>query len=138
LSKRLSAPLPGKDPVGLAWLLSDRADHPSVVADGPLKGCTIGDLLRRAAQLLVGPSPGPVTRFPLLLKFLDVKSRLSVQVHPSDEYPQLIPEGESGKTEAWVVLEKGPEARIFAGLKPGTDARDLLQAIARGPAGAVR
>jgi mannose-6-phosphate isomerase len=81
---------------------------------------------------MVGQSPVPATRFPLLLKFLDVQDRLSVQVHPSDEYPQLIPAGESGKTEAWVVLEKGPKACIMAGLKAGVDAGDLLQAITRG------
>lgn len=132
MSKRLSAPLPGTDPVGEAWLLSDREDHPSVVAEGPLKGRTIADLLRQSSQLLVGRFPTPVTRFPLLLKFLDAQNRLSVQVHPSDEYPQLIPDGESGKTEAWVVLEKGPEARIFAGLKADTSASNLLQAIAQG------
>jgi mannose-6-phosphate isomerase len=118
--------------VGEAWLLSDREDHPSVVAEGPLKGCTISDLLRKFTQLLVGRSAVPVTRFPLLLKFLDARDRLSVQVHPSEEHPLLIPDGESAKTEAWVVLEKEPEARIFAGLKPRTTASDLLQAIARG------
>jgi mannose-6-phosphate isomerase len=132
LSHWFSAPLPGTDPVGEAWILSDRDDHPSVVAEGPLKGRTIGELMQRSSEFLVGGPPAPLTRFPLLLKFLDVQNRLSVQVHPSDAYPQLIPEGESGKTEAWVVLEKGPEARIFAGLNAGTTASDLLQAIARG------
>jgi len=132
LSKQLSAPLSGTEPVGEAWLLSDREDHPSVVAEGPLKGCTIGDLLRQSSQLLVGRSAAPVTRFPLLLKFLDAQNRLSIQVHPSDEYPQLIPEGESGKTEAWVVLAEGPEARIFAGLKPGVNASALQQAVLQG------
>ena len=132
LSQRLSAPLPGTDPVGEAWLLSDREDYPSVVADGPLKGCTISELLQRFTQRLVGWSATPVIRFPLLLKFLDARDRLSVQVHPSEAHGQLIPDGESAKTEAWVVLEKGPEARIFAGLKPRTTANDLLQAIARG------
>jgi len=131
LSKLLSSPLPEAGPVGEAWLLSDREDHPSVVAEGPLKGRTISELLRQFPQLLVVPS-APVNRFPLLLKFLDVQGRLSVQVHPSDEHRQLIPEGESAKTEAWVVLEKGPDARIFAGLKQGTTAIGLIGAIASG------
>ena len=55
--------------------------------------------------------------------------KLSVQVHPSDADKELLPAGETGKTEAWVVLEAGPEARIFAGLKAFTRAATLRQAI---------
>ena len=55
---------------------------------------------------------------------------LSVQVHPSDRQTDLLPAGESGKTEAWVVLEAGPESRIYAGLKPGTTPDDLRRALA--------
>ena len=49
-------------------------------------------------------------RFPLLLKFLDAREMLSVQVHPSDAHPDLIPAGDSAKTEAWVVIEANKEA----------------------------
>ena len=56
---------------------------------------------------------------------------LSVQVHPRDEQTDFIPAGESGKSEAWVVLETGPQARIYAGLKPGTTHNDLEQALVR-------
>ena len=55
---------------------------------------------------------------------------LSVQVHPSDRQTDYIPAGETGKTEAWVVLEAGPESRIYAGLKPGSTADGLRRAIA--------
>ena len=61
-------------------------------------------------------------RFPLLLKFLDAHELLSVQVHPSDAHKDLLPAGETGKTEAWVVLEAEKGSRIYAGLKPGTTA----------------
>ena len=61
-------------------------------------------------EQMLGKLAGHFTRFPLLLKFLDVSETLSVQVHPSDDYPELIPAGDTGKTEAWVVLEAGPEA----------------------------
>jgi len=57
---------------------------------------------------------------------------LSVQVHPSDAHPDLIPAGESGKTEAWVVIEAGNGSRIYAGLKPGTTAGDLRHSLADG------
>jgi len=71
-------------------------------------------------------------RFPLLLKFLDAREMLSVQVHPSDVYPDLIPTGETGKTEAWVVIEAEKESHIYAGLKPGTTADGLRRSLANG------
>jgi mannose-6-phosphate isomerase len=55
---------------------------------------------------------------------------LSVQVHPSDAHPDLIPAGETSKTEAWVVVEAGKGSRIYAGLQPGTTASELRQALA--------
>ena len=132
LNNLLSAPLPGSGLIGEAWLLSDRDDHPSLVADGPLEGQTIARLLEQSPEQLLGQLAGHFSRFPLLLKFLDVSESLSVQVHPSDAYQDLIPAGNSGKSEAWVVLEEGPEARIYAGLRPFTTAAVLRQAIKDG------
>ena len=109
LAGLLSAPLPGDGPIGEAWLLSDRDDHPSRVADGPLKGQTIKQLMAQYPGGAVRKTTGRFPRFPLLLKFLDTRVTLSVQVHPSDEQTDYIPAGESGKTEAWVVLETAPE-----------------------------
>jgi len=128
----LSAPLPGDGPVGEAWVLSDRDELPSVVADGPLKGSTIHQLLRQSPERLLGKLSRHFSRFPLLLKFLDVTKRLSVQVHPSDAHKDLIPPGDTGKDEAWVVLSAGAEARIYAGLKADSCAQGLRQAIADG------
>ena len=132
LATLLSAPLPGDGPVGEAWILSDRDEHPSVVADGPLKGKTIRQLLEQSPERLLGKLSGHFSRFPLLLKFLDVTTRLSVQVHPSDAHKELIPSGDTGKDEAWVVISEGPEARIYAGLKAGSREQSLRQAIADG------
>jgi mannose-6-phosphate isomerase len=64
-----------------------------------------------------------------LLKFLDAREMLSVQVHPSDAETHLLPKGKSGKTEAWVVVEAGKDARIYADLKPKTAAEDLRRAL---------
>jgi mannose-6-phosphate isomerase len=132
LANLLSTPLPGVGPIGEAWLLSDRADHPSRVANGPLKGRSIGQLLHQWPEQLLGKLAGRFPRFPLLLKFLDVRDTLSVQVHPSDRQTQYIPAGETGKTEAWVVLEAGTKSRIYAGLKPGSTKGSLRQALANG------
>ncbi len=120
LAELLTAPLPGDGPIGEAWLLSDRDDHPSKVAAGPLKGSTIRQLLEQSPEQLLGKLAGRFRRFPVLLKFLDAHEKLSVQVHPEDGQTDYIPAGESGKTEAWVVLEAAPDSRIYAGLKPGT------------------
>ena len=132
MSGLLSAPLPGDGPIGEAWLLSDRDDHQSQVANGPLKGQTIGEVMQQFCDQLMGRSASRFRRFPLLLKFLDAREMLSVQVHPSDAHPGLIPAGETGKTEAWVVIEVNKESRIYAGLKPGTSADDLRQSLADG------
>ena len=82
----------------------------------------------------MGKLAGRFRRFPLLLKFLDAREMLSVQVHPADTHTDLLPAGETGKTEAWVVLEAGPKSRIYAGLKPGTTEAGLRQALASGGA----
>jgi len=132
LGNLLSTPLPEECSIGEAWILSDRDDHPSLVEDGPLKGMTIAQLLDQSPKQLMGKLTGRFPRFPLLLKFLDVSNTLSVQVHPSDARVELIPPGETGKTEAWVVLEAGRESRIYAGLKPGNTAGTLRGAIANG------
>jgi mannose-6-phosphate isomerase len=129
LATLLSSPLPANDPVGEAWILSDRDDHPSKVTSGLLKGKTIGELLAGAPDQLLGKLKGKFKKFPLLLKFLDCQKVLSVQVHPSDQLKKYIPPGESGKTEAWVVLETGKESIIYAGLKPGTNEEKIRNSL---------
>lgn len=81
---------------------------------------------------MLGNRAGRFSRFPLLLKFLDAHDKLSVQGHPSDGQTKYIPKGERGKTEAWVVLEAGPQSLVYAGLKPGTTAVGLQKAISEG------
>jgi mannose-6-phosphate isomerase len=132
LANLLSTPLPGDGPIGEAWLLSDRDDHASVVASGPLQGQTIAQLLHDWPEQLLGKLAGRFHRFPLLLKFLDVQDTLSVQVHPSDRQTNYLPADETGKTEAWVVLEAGTKSRIYAGFKPATTTDSLRQALTNG------
>ena len=128
----LAAPLPGDGPIGEAWVLSDREDHPSRVSDGPLQGRTICQLMQEFPHQLMGELAHRFCRFPLLLKFLDVQQMLSVQVHPADDRADLLPAGESGKTEAWVVIEAAPGSRICAGLKAGTTAAELRNSLSDG------
>jgi mannose-6-phosphate isomerase len=124
LATLLREPLPKSGPVGEAWILSDRADHPSRVADGPLKGWTLGQLMDMAQDQLMGKLAWRFLRFPLLLKFLDALEMVSVQVHPAV--------GLDAKTEAWVVLEAGEKSCIYAGLKPHTTPEILRQSLRTG------
>jgi mannose-6-phosphate isomerase len=128
----LSAPPPGDGPIGEAWILSDRDDHMSHVANGPLSGWTIGQVREQSPEQLMGRLAHHFRRFPLLLKFLDAHEMLSVQVHPKATNTDLLPAGETAKTEAWVVLEAAPKSRIYAGLKPATTVDNLRQALTNG------
>jgi mannose-6-phosphate isomerase len=132
LEKIFGVTLPGHAPIGEAWLLSDRADHSSLVANGALKGQTLTQVLGQWPDDFLGANLRHASRFPLLLKFLDVQGVLSVQVHPSDEQVAYHPAGETGKTEAWVVLLNGPQGLIYAGLRPQTTSGALERAISDG------
>lgn len=129
LENWLDRTLPGDEPIGEAWVLSDQGEYLSRVADGPLQGQTLRQLLHQRPEALWGKHAGRHPRFPLLLKFLDAQQTLSVQVHPDDRHTHLLPPGQRGKTEAWMVLDAGPNSRIYAGLRPGVGPEQLRQAL---------
>ena len=106
----------------------------AVLPMDPSKGRPSLNSWTQFPEQVMGKLAGRFRRFPLLLKFLDAREMLSVQVHPADTRTDLLPAGETGKTEAWVVLEAGPKSRIYAGLKPGTTEAGLRQALANGGA----
>jgi mannose-6-phosphate isomerase len=129
LSGLLSTPLPGDGPIGEAWVLSDRIDHQSMVTNGLLKGQALGQVMAQFPEQMMGKFSSRFHRFPLLLKFLDAREMLSVQVHPNDAHPELIPAGDTAKTEAWVVIEAEKESHIYAGLRSGTTSGSLWQSL---------
>jgi mannose-6-phosphate isomerase len=126
----LGVSLPAGEAIGETWELFDRPEGSS-----RLRGSerTLADVLRDDGERLLGRSVarGHGGRFPLLLKFIDAREALSVQVHPDDE--QARSENDSGKDEAWLVLHAGPQARIIRGLRPGVDAAQF-RAAAHTPA----
>ena len=124
--------LPGDGPVGEAWILSDRDDFASRVAEGPLTGKTLRELFEADPEGMLGRQRGRFSRFPLLLKFLDATEMLSVQVHPSDAHKDLLPPGERGKTESWLVLDAEPSSSIYAGLQPGVTPKEMRARSADG------
>jgi len=119
----------GGQPTGEAWLVHED----NVVAAGPWAGCKLGDLSEALGAELLGKAAERSKRFPLLIKLLDCADWLSVQVHPNDEQAaRLAGPGQLGKTEAWHVLEAEPGARLIAGVKAGTTAEALAEAIRAG------
>jgi mannose-6-phosphate isomerase len=113
-----------KDPIGESWLTWED----NRVANGPLAGCTLGDLAKKYRRDLVGMLARHEDRFPLLVKFLFPGDKLSVQVHPDDE--QAKKNGQPcGKTECWYVLRAEPGAQVALGLKPGVTLDEFRRAI---------
>jgi mannose-6-phosphate isomerase len=124
-------------PIGAAsdyaesWEISDYHDQVSVVSNGPLAGTSLRELIETRPLELLGPTIGPRESFPLLVKFIDARQDLSVQVHPDDEKARRLA-NDSGKTEAWVILGAEPGSLIYAGLKSGVGPEEFRRAIDSG------
>jgi mannose-6-phosphate isomerase len=105
----------------------------SVVADGPLEGKTLHELVVEFGRELYGSVPlvGPHGQFPILIKFLDAAQDLSVQVHPDAVYAKANP-GAHLKNEAWFVVQADPGSRLLKGLRPGVTRESFTRAIADG------
>lgn len=114
-----------------SWEISDHDDGMSIVANGPLKGKTIREILQETPQAIMG-SKVAGTKFPLLIKLIDSKQKLSVQVHPNDETAAKF--GGEAKTEMWYLLGNN-DARIYCGFKDGVTKERFLQAVEDGTSG---
>ena len=114
-----------------SWEVSDHRHDVSIVADGPLAGASLRDLIRQRSDELLGPALAGLDQFPLLVKFIDANQVLSVQVHPDDERGHRLA-NDNGKTETWVVVDAEPGSLIYAGLKPGVTRDDFAAAIEAG------
>ena len=119
--------------IGESWELADMGIEDSVVADGWLAGNTISELMETYLERIVGEKVYNYygRQFPLLIKFLDINDRLSVQVHPDDEvaaerYDSL------GKAEIWYVMDAKPGAKIFAGFNKEMSAQELYDRCKNG------
>lgn len=120
---------PGEGPVAESWEVSDREDGMSVVSGGPWAGRTLRSLIAEHRDALLGPAC-PSGAFPLLIKLIDARETLSVQVHPDDETARQGL-GEA-KSEAWYVLQAGPGAFVYRGLRAGVDPARAEQALGDG------
>ena len=113
-----------EEKIGEAWLTGDDCK----VANGPLRGSTLAQLSEEYQRNLVGEAARDGQRFPLLLKFLFPREKLSVQVHPDDA--QALRVGQPwGKTECRYVAHAKPGSQIALGLKPGVTVAQLEESI---------
>lgn len=111
--------------IGESWELSGVAGSESVVADGPDKGMTISELIKRDGASLLGKKNFQKygDSFPLLIKFIDANANLSVQVHPTDELARERG-GKFGKTEMWYVIGADKGARLANGFNRVVDPKE--------------
>jgi mannose-6-phosphate isomerase len=116
-----------------SWELSDYHDQVSVIEEGSLAGATLRDLVQSRGDELLGKALGARDQFPLLVKFIDARQALSVQVHPDDATGKRLA-NDNGKTETWVILDTEPGSLIYAGLKQGVGRDEFGSAIVAGKA----
>ena len=126
--------LPPGEPIGESWELADHPHGMSIVAEGPLAGETLRELMRKHTISLLGRRAGK-SRFPLIIKLLDARERLSVQVHPDDAGARAMRLNDTGKTEAWLVLHVRPGGSITAGVKSKRDVPRLREIARSGALG---
>ena len=113
----------GNEPIGEVWLTGEGCR----VANGSLQGRTLGEVSEQFGEKLNG-TLAPQQRFPLLVKIIFPKDKLSVQVHPDDAGAQKVGLP-CGKTECWYVLDAAPTAKVALGLKPGAGTKDVEASI---------
>lgn len=118
-------------PVAETWECSTHPDGPSYVVGGEFAGMKLAEVLRNHPEYL-GERHRGMTELPILIKFIDAKKDLSVQVHPTDEYAREYEKGQLGKTEMWYVLDAGRDAKLVYGLKRDSSEAEMRKAIANG------
>lgn len=118
-------------PLAETWECSTHPDGPSFAVGGAFDGQSLAEILRTRPEYLGRRHEGE-TALPILIKFIDAKKDLSVQVHPDDAYAKAHENGQLGKTEMWYVLDAARDSHLVYGLSRDTDAATLRQAIADG------
>jgi mannose-6-phosphate isomerase len=130
LAELYGKPLPPDVPIGESWEISDRPGAVSVIVNGALAGQDLHWLVENHAAELLGAAPASHGRFPLLVKILDAREALSLQVHPPAAKAAEL-SGEP-KTEVWYVAEAAPGAQLYAGLRRGVTRAEFERKLRAG------
>lgn len=118
-------------PLAETWECSTHPDGPSYVASGEFCGQELTQVIREHSEFL-GTRHEGATELPILIKFIDAKKDLSVQVHPTDEYAMEHENGQLGKSEMWYVLDARKDAKLVYGFQRDTDEKTVREAIVDG------
>ncbi|MCQ2470510.1 MAG: class I mannose-6-phosphate isomerase [Clostridia bacterium] len=115
-----------KSPAAEAWVLSCHKAGPAVVTEGEYKGKTLQEIYENDKSIC-GTNGQKFEFFPILIKLIDAKNNLSIQVHPDDEYAMRV-EGEYGKTEAWYILDCDDDAELILGFNRDVTVEEFKEA----------
>lgn len=116
------------DVIGESWELSAHPDGQSVIASGIFTGMYFGEFIEKYGHDVVGWKSSSLDRFHVLIKFIDAKKDLSIQIHPDDDYALEI-ENEFGKNEMWYVVDCEPGAFLYCGLKKDSSKEEIRERI---------
>ena len=116
------------DVIGESWELSAHPDGQSRIAEGRYKGMLFNEYLNIIGKEALGWKCQAQDRFPILIKFIDAKQALSIQIHPDDEYA-LENENEYGKNEMWYVVDSEPGSYLYCGLSRDASKEEILERI---------
>ncbi|MCL1884697.1 MAG: class I mannose-6-phosphate isomerase [Defluviitaleaceae bacterium] len=114
------------------WEISCRESEMGIVENGEYAGEEFADVCARNPERMLGTDFAGGGRFPLLVKIIDARDALSVQVHPDDEYARMKGENDSGKSEIWYILEPPTDGYLIIGLKSGVTREKLAKAYEDG------
>lgn len=117
------------DKIAESWELSCHKDGPSTITNGEYKGHTLAEYIDKAGKKVLGTDCEKFENFPILIKLIDAKDNLSVQVHPNNEYAQRV-EGEYGKTEMWYIVDCDEGAELLYGFKDVISKDEFAERIA--------
>lgn len=104
------------DRIAESWELSCHKDGESVIENGEFQGLTLSEFIEKQGRGVLGGNCEKFENFPILIKLIDAKDNLSVQVHPNNDYALRV-EGEYGKTEMWYIVDCDPGAELLYGFK---------------------
>lgn len=116
------------DVVAEAWELSAHPDGESVVVTGKHKGLTFSKYIETVGKTILGWKCSPLQSFPMLVKFIDAKGNLSIQVHPNDDYA-LEHENQYGKNEMWYVIDAKPGSGLYVGFNKDVDKEEVKRRV---------
>lgn len=117
------------DKLAEGWMLSCHKDGKNIIENGEYKGKTLDEVIEeKGKEKVVGTRSLDFPYFPVLIKLIDAKDNLSIQVHPDNDYAQRV-EGEFGKTEIWYVLDATDGAQLIYGFKNKISSEEFVDAI---------